>query len=74
MQKSADERDKKMQEFSGSLNEERGNRQRAQSRLALGLARISPSASFSLAVSALAGTSLSLERSYKEAATAYQVG
>ncbi len=72
MQKIADERDAKMQEFSGQLNEQRENRQRVQRRVALGLARFSPSATFSLAVSALAGTSLSLEEEYKEAAVAYQ--
>jgi ABC-type transport system involved in multi-copper enzyme maturation permease subunit len=72
MQKIADERDVKMQEFSGRLNEERENRQRVQRQVALGLARLSPSATFSLAVSSLAGTSLSLEQAYKEAATAYQ--
>jgi ABC-type transport system involved in multi-copper enzyme maturation permease subunit len=72
MQKIADERDKKMQEFSGKLNEERENRQGAQRQVALGLARISPSAVFSLAASSLAGTSVALEQSYKDAAAAYQ--
>lgn len=72
MQRIADEREKKMQEFSGRLNEERENRQRVQGRVALGLARVSPSATFSLAVSSLAGTSLALEHYYKDAAAAYQ--
>ena len=72
MQKIADDRDTKMQELSGRLNEDRENRQRVQQHLALGLARLSPSATFSLAVSALAGTSLSLEHSYRDAATSYQ--
>jgi ABC-type transport system involved in multi-copper enzyme maturation permease subunit len=72
MQSIADERDKKMQEFSGRLNEDRENRQRVQRRVALGLARISPSAAFSLAVSSLAGTSVALEGAYKDAAAAYQ--
>jgi ABC-type transport system involved in multi-copper enzyme maturation permease subunit len=72
MQKIADERDTKLQEFSGRLNEERENRQRGQRQAALGLARVSPSAVFSLAVSSLAGTSLTLERAYKDAAASYQ--
>ncbi len=72
MQKAADERDKKMNEFTERLNEERENRQREQQAVSLGLARISPSATFSLAASSLAGTSLSLEHRYKDAASAYQ--
>lgn len=72
MQNIADERDGKMQKFSSALNEERENRQRAQQNLALGLARISPAAAFSLAASTFAGTSLTLERSYKDAAAEYQ--
>lgn len=68
----ADERDKKMDEFSGRLNEERMNRQRVQEQLAFGLARVSPAATFSLAVTSLAGTSLSLKDYFRRSATAYQ--
>ncbi|HEV8539445.1 MAG TPA: ABC transporter permease subunit [Bacteroidota bacterium] len=72
MQSIADEREKKMEEFGGRLNEERANRQRVQERLAFGLARVSPSATFSLAATSLAGTSLSLKDHFREAANAYQ--
>jgi ABC-2 type transport system permease protein len=72
MQDLADERDKKMEEFNGRLNELRENRRRIQQRLALWFARLSPAATFSLAATSLAGTSLSLEHQYMDAATAYQ--
>jgi hypothetical protein len=72
MQKIADEREKKMSEFSGRLNEERENRQKVQERYAFGLARVSPAASFSLAVTSLAGTSLSLKDYFRQEAAAYQ--
>jgi ABC-type transport system involved in multi-copper enzyme maturation permease subunit len=72
MQDIADERDKKMEEFNSRLNEERENRRRVQQRIALWLARLSPAATFSLAATALAGTSLALEHQYMDAATAYQ--
>jgi hypothetical protein len=72
MQELADKRDEKMREFAARVNEERENRQRVQRSVALGISRLSPSAAFSLAASSLAGTSLGLERSYKDAAAAYQ--
>src|ERR1041384_4373599 len=72
MQDIADARDKKMQEFGGQLNEERENRRRIQQRIALGLARLSPAAAFSLAATTLAGTSLELEHRYQDAASEYQ--
>ena len=68
----ADERDSKMRELSNRLAEERTNAQRRQQGLAFGLARISPAAAFSLAATALAGTSLNLENRYHDAAVAYQ--
>jgi ABC-type transport system involved in multi-copper enzyme maturation permease subunit len=68
----ADERDNKMQEFAGRLNEDRQNRQQVQRTLAFSLARISPAAQLSLAVSSLAGTSLELKEHYLQEATAYQ--
>ncbi|HEX7572866.1 MAG TPA: ABC transporter permease [Bacteroidota bacterium] len=68
----ADERQKKMDDFSARLNEERANRQAVQSRVALGIARVSPSASFSLAAATLAGTSVSMKDRYLEAARGYQ--
>jgi ABC-type transport system involved in multi-copper enzyme maturation permease subunit len=68
----ADAREKRMNELSTSLNEERANRQAVQEAVAFGIARISPSASFSLAASGLAGTSLALKDRYRRAALAYQ--
>ncbi|TAK58007.1 MAG: ABC transporter permease [Bacteroidetes bacterium] len=72
MQEQNDERDKKMQEFSGRLNEDRENKQGSQQRLALSIARLSPSAAFSLAAASLAGTSLALKEHFRREATAYQ--
>ena len=72
MDKLADERDKKMRELSTRLNEERHNAQQVQERLALGLARFSPSAALSLAAGGLAGTSLSLKDHFLASAGAYQ--
>lgn len=68
----ADERTRKMDEFSGKLNEERRNRQLQQEKLAFNLARVSPSSSFSLAAMNLAGTSLTLQERFLEAAKSYQ--
>jgi ABC-type transport system involved in multi-copper enzyme maturation permease subunit len=67
-----DERQKKMDDFSARLDEERSNRQAVQSAVALGIARVSPSASFSLAASTLAETSLSMKDRYLNAARGYQ--
>jgi ABC-2 type transport system permease protein len=72
MQDLADARDKRMQELASRLNEERANRQAVQERLALGLARISPTATFTLAATRLAGTSLGLKDQYHNAAVGYQ--
>lgn len=68
----ADERDQKMNEFSGKLNEDRRNRQVQQEGLAFNLARVSPASSFSLAAMNLAGTSLSLQERFLDAAKSYQ--
>jgi ABC-type transport system involved in multi-copper enzyme maturation permease subunit len=68
----ADERQKKIDDFSARLNEERANRQEVQSAVALGIARVSPSASFSLAAATLAGTSVSMKDRYLTAARGYQ--
>lgn len=72
MQKIADEREKKMVEFSARLNEQRRNRQTVQEQVAFNLARVSPAASFSLASSNLVGTSLILKQHYLEEAGKYQ--
>lgn len=68
----ADEHEAKVLELSAHLNERRFNQQQEQQALAFSFARISPAASLSLAVSALAGTSISLERHYHDQAAAYQ--
>ena len=72
MQDQADERDKKMRDLTSQLDQDRANREQEQERLAFGLARLSPAASFSLAAAALAGTSLDLKDRYHEAAMNYQ--
>jgi hypothetical protein len=72
MQDQADERDKKLRELTAELNQDRTNREVEQERLAFGLARLSPAASFSLAAAALAGTSLDLKDRYHDGAMNYQ--
>jgi len=71
-QELADARQDKMDTFAEQLNNERLNRQNVQRRWAFGLSRLSPAASFSLALTTLAGTSLAAERHYLDAAKAYQ--
>jgi ABC-2 type transport system permease protein len=66
------ERDRKLKELADRLSEERRNRQRAQRRLAFGLARISPCTSFTLAADRLAGTSLELGDRFLAEASGYQ--
>ena len=72
MEKLNGEREDKMNEFAEKLNEQRRNKQHEQQNLALAIARISPSTSYSLAVTNLAGTSLNMQRDYVEQADAYQ--
>ncbi len=69
----ASDREKKTHELASRLNEERSNRQAVQEKLALGLARVSPAAAFSLAATTLAGTSLRLKERYHEAAREYRM-
>jgi hypothetical protein len=61
-----------MAELSEQLNTERTNRQRVQQRWAFGLARVSPAAAFTLAITELAGTSLASEDHFMNAAYDYQ--
>ncbi len=68
----AEERAEKMRVFTEQLNEQRENKSNARERVALALARLSPTASFSLASADLASTSLELRSSYMQAADAYQ--
>ena len=72
MQELGDKRNKKMAQFSSRLNEQRQNKQTEQERLALGLARISPSCAFSLAASQLAETSIRLKQHFLDEASGYQ--
>ncbi len=72
MQDLADERNKKMQEYSNRLNEDRGNKQTQQERLAFGLARISPSALFSLATTNMVGTAITVKQHFLDEAHGYQ--
>jgi ABC-2 type transport system permease protein len=65
-------RDLKFDEFNRRLNEDRQNRQRTQERYAFGLARLSPTASLTLATTALAGTSLDLKNRFFDEATSYR--
>lgn len=64
--------DEKMRIFVEQLNRDRTNRSDLRTSVAFTLARISPTASFSLAASDLAFTSMELRASYAEAANAYQ--
>ena len=72
MQDTSEEREQKRRAFADRLAEQRRNQEARQQRLAFGLARISPAASFSLAATNLAGTSLELKEHYREEASLYQ--
>jgi ABC-type transport system involved in multi-copper enzyme maturation permease subunit len=65
-------REKQLREYSSKLDEDRGNKVVQQTRLSLGLARLSPAAAFSLAASTLAGTALSLKDVFLAQSEAYQ--
>jgi len=65
-------REEKMNEFRGRLNENRRNREKERSRIALLLARVSPSASMSLAALTLAGTSPDLKDRFYDQSKNYQ--
>lgn len=67
-----EDRNDRIAEFSARLNEERRNREAVQQKVALGIARISPTSVFTLATTNLAGTSLSLKQRYQEEAARYQ--
>lgn len=72
MQDLSEKRDKKLQDFSNRLNEDRRNKQTQQERIAFSLARISPSAMFSLAASHLVGTALDLKQHFQSETSGYQ--
>ena len=68
----AEERQRKIAALDARLSEERNNRQRWQQGLALGIARVSPASTFTLAATHLAGTSLDLPEDYRSQVSAYQ--
>jgi ABC-type transport system involved in multi-copper enzyme maturation permease subunit len=72
MNTQAEARQRKLDDLQGRLEEERFNQQVGQHALALGLARLSPAATFSLAATTIAGTSLDLPSRFRAQAVAYQ--
>jgi hypothetical protein len=72
MQDLADRRQDKLDTLERGLMEDRRNRQALQRALGFGLARISPTASFALAATHLAGTGLGLEEHFHRAAAEYR--
>jgi len=68
----SESREEKMNEFRSRLNENRRNREKERSKIALSLARVSPSASMSLATLTLAGTSPDLKDRFYDQAKNYQ--
>jgi len=65
-------RDKKTREFARRLEEDRQNKQSVQEQVAFGLARVSPSATFSLAAMTLSGTGIHLKDEFTRSAQRYQ--
>ena len=72
MQELNNERDERMRELGSRLAEQRRNEQTIQEGLAFSLARLSPSAVFSLTAMNLAGTSIDMKQHFKNSAAAYQ--
>jgi ABC-type transport system involved in multi-copper enzyme maturation permease subunit len=72
MSQMAEERDRKINAFADRVNENRRNRQKAQESVTLNLARLSPASALSLAMTALAGTSLDLHNRFVQSATDYR--
>jgi ABC-type transport system involved in multi-copper enzyme maturation permease subunit len=73
MQTNADDRDKKTNEFSSRLNEERVNKENLMQKVAFTISRISPVSSYSFAVTGLAGTSVDLKSSFRKSVEDYQI-
>ena len=72
LQDRAETRRERLDALESRLAEERRNREAQRRRIALGLARLSPAATFSLAAFSLAGTSLDLPDRFVEQATRYR--
>jgi ABC-type transport system involved in multi-copper enzyme maturation permease subunit len=71
IQEITDENNKKVENLTSRLHEERRNKQVQQEKLAFGISRISPTAVFTLAGTALCGTSLELKDHFLQNAAAY---
>lgn len=71
LNKTMDENNKKVEDLTSRLNEERRNIQVKQEKLAFGISRISPTAVFTLAATTISGTSLELRAHFQERAAAY---
>lgn len=63
------EQDKKLEDLTSRLNEERNNKQIQQEKLAFGISRISPAAVFNLASTTLCSTSLGLKDHFQKQAS-----
>jgi ABC-type transport system involved in multi-copper enzyme maturation permease subunit len=72
MQQMGEERDAKIRDFTARLDEDRANRLRVQEQWAFAIARLSPSAAFSLTATAAAGTGIRLKDEFTRAAERYQ--
>jgi hypothetical protein len=72
MQQMGEERDAKIRDFTARLDEDRANRLRVQEQWAFAIARLSPSAAFSLTATAAAGTGIRLKDEFTHAAERYQ--
>lgn len=68
----SEKRQDKIEALEERLNEELENKKREQQKLAFSIARISPAAVFTFAVSRLAGTSLDLQHRFNDSAKEYQ--
>jgi ABC-type transport system involved in multi-copper enzyme maturation permease subunit len=66
-----EELDKKVDELTGRLNEDRRNKQIKQEKFAFSISRISPAAVFTLAATTLSDTSMELRNHFMESAKAY---
>ncbi len=71
LQEIMDENNKKVENLTSRLYEERRNKQVQQEKLAFGISRISPTAIFTLAGTTLCGTSLELKDYFLQNAAAY---
>lgn len=66
-----DDNNKKIEDLTNRLNEDRRNKQVKQEKLAFGISRLSPTAVFTLAATTLSGTSIKLREHFRDRAAAY---